>query len=85
MIGTSARVLDAQTDDGGFQLKLKTADKIRAYTRVRLPQKAAAALAVDEQGQHVPMEVNWDDASQTLLLCYDSHSEEVTVTGRWEN
>ena len=85
VIGTSARVLDAQTDDGGFQLKLKTADKIRAYTRVRLPQKAAAALAVDEQGQHVPMEVNWDDASQTLLLCYDSHSEEVTVTGRWEN
>ena len=85
VIGTSARVLDAQTDDGGFQLKLKTADKIRAYTRVRLPQKAAAALAVDEQGQHVPMEVNWDDASRTLLLCYDSHSEEVTVTGRWEN
>ncbi len=29
VIGTSARVLDAQTDDGGFQLKLKTADKIR--------------------------------------------------------
>lgn len=85
VIGTSARVLDAQTDDGGFQLKLKTADKIRTYTRVRLPQKAAAALAVDEQGQHVPMEVNWDDASRTLLLCYDSHSEEVTVTGRWEN
>lgn len=85
VIGTSARVLDAQTDDGGFQLKLKTADKIRAYTRVRLPQEAAAALAVDEQGQHVPMEVNWDDASRTLLLCYDSHSEEVTVTGRWEN
>lgn len=85
VIGTSARVLDAQTDDGGFQLKLKTADKIRAYTRVRLPQKAVAALAVDEQGQHVPMEVNWDDASRTLLLCYDSHSEEVTVTGRWEN
>lgn len=85
VIGTSARVLDAQTDDGGFQLKLKAADKIRAYTRVRLPQKAAAALAVDEQGQHVPMEVNWDDASRTLLLCYDSHSEEVTVTGRWEN
>lgn len=85
VIGTSARVLDAQTDDGGFQLKLKTADKIRAYTRVRLPQKASAALAVDEQGQHVPMEVNWDDASRTLLLCYDSHSEEVTVTGRWEN
>ena len=85
VIGTSARVLDAQTEDGGFQLKLKTADKIRAYTRVRLPQKAAAALAVDEQGQHVPMEVNWDDASRTLLLCYDSHSEEVTVTGRWEN
>ena len=85
VIGTSARVLDAQTDDGGFQLKLKTADKIRAYTRVRLPQKAAAALAVDEQGQHVPMEVNRDDASRTLLLCYDSHSEEVTVTGRWEN
>ena len=85
VIGTSARVLDAQTDDGGFQLKLKTADKIRAFTRVRLPQKASAALAVDEQGQHVPMEVNWDDASRTLLLCYDSHSEEVTVTGRWEN
>lgn len=85
VIGTSARVLDAQTDDGGFQLKLKTADRIRAFTRVRLPQKAAAALAVDEQGQHVPMEVNWDDASRTLLLCYDSHSEEVTVTGRWEN
>lgn len=85
VIGTSARVLDAQTDDGGFQLKLKTADKIRAFTRVRLPQKASAALAVDEQGQHVPMEVNWDDVSRTLLLCYDSHSEEVTVTGRWEN
>lgn len=85
VIGTSARVLDAQTDDGGFQLKLKTADKIRAFTRVRLPQKASAALAVDEQGQHVPMEVNWDEASRTLLLCYDSHSEEVTVTGRWEN
>ena len=85
VIGTSARVLDAQTDDGGFQLKLKTADKIRAFTRVRLPQKASAALAVDEQGQHVPMEVNWDDASRTLLLCYDSQSEEVTVTGRWEN
>ena len=85
VIGTSARVLDAQTDDGGVQLKLKTADKIRAFTRVRLPQKASAALAVDEQGQHVPMEVNWDDASRTLLLCYDSHSEEVTVTGRWEN
>ena len=85
VIGTSGRVLVAQTAEGGFQLKLKTADKIRAYTRVRLPQKAAAALAVDEQGQHVPMEVNWDDASRTLLLCYDSHSEEVTVTGRWEN
>ena len=84
IIGSSARVLAAQADDGGFRLKLKTADKIKAFTRVRLPGKASAVCAAMENGGEIPMEAKWDDASRTLLLCYDSHGEEVTVTGKWK-
>lgn len=83
IIGTSARVLSADLEEGGFVLKLQTADKIKAFTRVRMPHQVVSVVGVDENGKQIDVTVQWDDVTDTVLLGYDSHSEAVTITGRW--
>ncbi len=83
VIGTSARVQRADLTDGSVRMRLKTADKIRAFTRVRLPEAVTEVSAVDEDGREVKVSAEWDEATQTLLISYDSEAKAVEVTGRY--
>lgn len=89
IIGTSARVEEMQDLGGKYYFRLKTADNIRAYLRVRLPRPVVRVMAVDEDGENVPISMDWDERTQTLLLSYDSrandnHAKAVCVTA-YEN
>ena len=84
VIGTSARVVSADLSDSGVVLRLKTADQIKAFTRMRLPKKSVTAAAVDEKNGPVDVTTAWDCETNTLLICYDSHGDEVTVTVCYE-
>ena len=64
----------------GVRMRLKTADKIRAFTRVRLPWPVEEVRAVDEDGNGVPVTMEWDARSSTLLVSYDSRGKAVDVT-----
>ena len=82
IIGTSARVEAVESLDDEFSLRLKTADNIRAFVRVRLPRPAVCASAADGKGDRVPVSMEWEERTRTLLLMYDSHAEAVHVTVR---
>ena len=64
-------------------MRLKTADKIRAFTRVRLPEAVTEVSAADEDGREVKVSAEWDEATRTLLVSYDSEAKAVEVTGRY--
>ena len=74
VLGTAARVLSAEQKEEGLVLALKSASPIRTYTRLRLPKKMEVAQA------STGVEATWDEASSSLLLCYDSVGDEITVT-----
>jgi hypothetical protein len=73
VLGTAARVLSAQQTEDGLVLTLKAADRIKSYTRLRLPKKMDVAEASAE------VEGTWDEGSSSLLLTYNSIGDEVTV------
>ena len=83
IVGTSARVEEGETTENGVMLRLKTADKIKAFTRVRLPKQPTDIKAIDEDGEAVAVESSWDEETNTLLVSYQSVSKEVCVTGKW--
>lgn len=83
IIGTSARVLEVTEAEEGLTLRLKTADRIRAYTRVRLPRPVQKVSAADEAGAEIAVESIWDEETNTLLVSYDSTANEVTVRAEW--
>ena len=74
VLGTAARVLSADETEGGLTLKLKAADRVKVYTRLRLPKQMAVAEASTE------VEGFWDKDSSSILLVYDSTGDEITVT-----
>lgn len=85
VIGTSARICSADRGEGQVTLKLKAADRIKAFTRIRLPGKAVAVTAVNaEDGAEKPMSWQWDELTQTILLSYDSTDEMVMATVKFE-
>lgn len=83
IIGTSARVLEVTEAEEGLMLRLKTADRIRAYTRVRLPRPVQKVSAADAAGAEIAVESIWDEETNTLLVSYDSTANEVTVRAEW--
>ena len=74
VLGTAARVLSADETEDGLALKLKAADRVKVYTRLKLPKKMVVAEA------STAVEASWDEDSSSLLLSYDSTGDEITVT-----
>lgn len=83
VIGTSARVESAALTSDGLDLRLKTADKIKAFTRVRLPRAVTQVSAKAEDGSMTEVSMEWDETTRTLLVGYDSQAKAVEVTCRF--
>lgn len=83
VIGTTARIEDAQVTGSQAVFTMKTADNIQVYSRIRLPKKVVCASAIDEDGQSVPVSCEWDATTRTVLLGYLSHARKVTVTAEF--
>lgn len=83
IVGTSARVLEEACAEDGLTMRVKTADKIRAFIRVRLPEAVKNVRAAEETGEAVDLESAWDEETRTLLVSYDSKAKEVIITGEW--
>lgn len=84
IVGCSARVQEASLSETGFSMTMKTADKIRAYVRVRLPREPKEIRFRTKEPDFLSEITQWDEKSRTLLLGYESCSEAVTVEGTWE-
>ncbi len=82
VIGTSARVDEVAFTGDAFRLRLHAADRIHAFTRLRMPGKAAAVRAEDAGGGPVPVQAVWEEETSTLLLDYRSAGSPVWVTGK---
>jgi len=80
IIGTSARIYSLGVDDDKADVKVKAADKVKAFTRLRLPKPVTSCIAADETGEEVALTWSWDDVTQTVLFSYESTNREVTVT-----
>ncbi len=81
IIGTAARVFDFDITEDGFTSNMKAADRIKSFTRVRLPKAVTALSAVDEDGKEINLEWNWDDETRTVLFSYESEAKTITVKG----
>ena len=71
ILGTAARVESWEEGEDGLRFTLRTADKIRSHTRLRL-EKAPKEVIFSGNWQ-------WDGESSTLLLSYDSDGSTVAV------
>lgn len=83
VIGTSARILSADIKEDSAVFRLKTAEGIKAFTRMRMPKKVISVSAVtQESGMIEEKQIvwQWDEETDTLLLSYDSVADEVIVT-----
>lgn len=83
IIGCSARVfsLEEAEDSSGFIMKVKAADKIKAFLRIRLPKPVASIKAEDETGNPVLINYAWDEATRTELFSYDSINQTLSIKG----
>lgn len=83
IIGCSARIfsLDKADDGSGFIMKIKAADKLKAFIRIRLPKPLQALEAEDEYGNPVSIDFTWEEASRTELLQYDSANQTIIIRG----
>ena len=83
VIGCSARVFSLEETEGGngFSMKVKAADHIKAYLRIRLPKQVVSVKAEDEKGNTVPVQLIWDESSGTVLLSYESRNQLLKIDG----
>ena len=84
VIGTSARVEETEIGEDSFTLRLRAADRIRAWIRVRLPGSVTEVSGTDDAGNAVPVNASWDEETRTLLMEYRSGGRAVRVTGKFE-
>lgn len=81
IIGTSARIYEMDVTGDALHLKVKAADRIKVFMRLRLPKELKSVSAADEHNQPVPMAMQWDAESQTVLLSYQSENQTLSVNG----
>lgn len=83
IIGCSARVfsLEKAEDGTGFTMKVKAADKLNAFLRIRLPKPVVSIAAEDEAGNQVPVEYSWEEETKTELFRYESSNQELNIKG----
>ena len=62
---------------------MKAADRIKSFTRVRLPKAVTALGAIDEDGEEVALTWSWDAETATLLFSYDSKAKAIKLTGKF--
>ncbi len=85
VIGCSARIFSLEPDTGatGFSMKVKAADKLMAFMRIRLPGPVVLLEAEDEEGRQVPVDYYWDEDTRTQLFCYESSNQELSIKGHF--
>ena len=83
IIGTATRIFDFDITEEGFTSNMKAADRIKSFTRVRLPKAVTALSAINEDGEEVALTWNWDEETRTLLFVYDSKAKAIKLTGKF--
>ena len=83
IIGTATRIFDFDITEEGFTSNMKAADRIKSFTRVRLPKAPTALAAIDEDGAEVALTWSWDAETATLLFSYDSKAKAIKLTGKF--
>ncbi|MCR5755995.1 MAG: hypothetical protein K6G30_14440 [Acetatifactor sp.] len=81
VIGCSARVMDLTCTETDFNMRVHTADNIRAYIRIRTPYEIQNVKAVDSDGNAVAVEAQWDENTRTMLFEYESYAKQVKIHG----
>lgn len=81
IIGSCARIMELECAEEQFKVVMKAADRINVFTRIRLPKKVKRVEALNQKGNTVPIQWNWDNLSNTVLLNYESQNEIISVEG----
>lgn len=79
IIGTAARVESLEEHGDRFELVCKAADDVQVNIRIRLPGKVISASAADENGVLHEVSCEWDEASSTVLLGYQSDNQRLFI------
>ena len=85
IVATAARVERLSFENERIELWEKAADRIHVHTRMWLSWRPMKWEAVDEDGIPVPLQIEWEEESHTVLLSYDSIDKLVKITGTCEN
>ncbi len=81
IIGTSARVLSLDKREDGFTVRVKAADRMKVFTRIRLPRPVEAIEITVISGQKTQVSHSWDERTRTELFTYDSENQELEICG----
>ena len=79
IIGTAARIERLEENADSFELVCKAADEVQVNMRIKLPCKIVAAFAKDEDGCACDVSCEWDEASATVLLGYQSTNQKLWI------
>ncbi len=80
VLATAARIYEQQFDGQRYSFIAKSPSKTRNAMRVVLPRNAVSVIARSSAGGPIPVQHQWDEASNTILLQFDNHSAGVHVT-----
>ena len=81
VIGTAARLSEARVGEETLSFRAKTADRVLARIRARLPFPLQQVTATDESGVAVALDYDYDEATGTALFTYRSEDKAVTISG----
>lgn len=84
VLATSARILDAQTEENALRLRAQAADKVAVAVRLRLPFAPGRLSAADANGRAVPLSWTYDAESETVLLRWPGDGREIRLDIRKE-
>jgi hypothetical protein len=73
--------MEPEEDGSGFTMKVKGADKVNIFLRIRMPLKVTSLTAVDENNNLVPFKFFWDEETRTELFSYESSNQTVFIKG----
>ena len=82
VIGTAARIIEANVEKDSISLTAKAADRVLVNIRVRLPFPLGNASAMDENGAVVDLRWAYDEETGTALLSYRSDGRAIQISGK---
>ncbi len=83
VLASAARVYDENVTANDYSFVVKSPLNTTNVMRILLPQKAAKIDVLDEAGNPLPVDFEWDEPSKTCFLSFENYPDGVSVKLSW--